>query len=63
MYCDYSAKATKQNKTKTQSWCCGLNMLGPGKCSLVGVGVALLEEVYHCRVGFYQSSSCLLNKM
>jgi hypothetical protein len=35
--------------------CGGLNMLGPGsvtfrKCDLVGVGVALLEEVYH-RVG------------
>ena len=31
----------------------GLNMLGPGsgtirKCDLVGVGVALLEEVCHC---------------
>ena len=32
--------------------CGGLNMLGPGsgtirKCGLVGVGVALLEEVCH----------------
>ena len=31
----------------------GLNMLGPGSgtirwCGLVGVGVALLEEVCHC---------------
>ena len=34
-----------------------LNMLGPGsgsirRCSLVGVIVALLEEVCHCGVGF-----------
>jgi hypothetical protein len=34
----------------------GLNMLGPGsstvrKCGLVGVGVALLEEVCHCGYG------------
>jgi len=33
--------------------CCGLNMLGPGsgtlrRCGLVGVGVALWEEVCHC---------------
>ena len=37
--------------------CGGLNMLDPGsgtiwKCDLVGVGVALLEEVCHCGVGF-----------
>ena len=36
--------------------CGGLNMLGPGsdtirKCGLVGVGVALLEEVCHCQGG------------
>jgi hypothetical protein len=35
----------------------GLNMLGPGsgtirKCGLVGVGMAFLMEVCHCRVGF-----------
>ena len=34
----------------------GLNMLGPGsstirRCGLYGVGVALLEEVCHCRRG------------
>jgi hypothetical protein len=33
--------------------CGGLNMLGPGsgtvrRCGLIGVGVALLEEVCHC---------------
>jgi hypothetical protein len=33
--------------------CGGLNVLGPGsgtvrRCGLVGVGVALLEEVCHC---------------
>jgi hypothetical protein len=33
-------------------WCGGLNVLGPGRgtiwrCGLVGVGVALLEEVCH----------------
>jgi hypothetical protein len=44
-------------------------MLGPGsgtirECRLVGVGVALLEEVCHCGGGLYQSPSCcLLNKM
>jgi hypothetical protein len=32
---------------------CSLNMLGPGsvaiwRCDLVGMGVALLEEVCHC---------------
>jgi hypothetical protein len=37
--------------------CGGLNMLGPGsgtirRCGLVEVGVALLEEVCHCRRGF-----------
>jgi hypothetical protein len=36
--------------------CHGLNMLGPGsgtirRFSFVGVGVALLEEVYHCGSG------------
>ena len=36
--------------------CDGLNMLGPGsgtirRCGLVGVGVALLEEVCHCGGG------------
>ena len=36
--------------------CDGLNMLGPGngtirRCDLVGVGVALLEEVCHCGGG------------
>jgi len=37
--------------------CCGgLKMLGPGtgtvrRCGLVGVGVALLEEVCHCGGG------------
>ena len=36
--------------------CGGLNMLGPGRgtirrCGLVGVGVALLEEVCHCGHG------------
>ena len=35
---------------------CGLNMIGPGCCSilnsgLVRVDVALLEEVCHCRDG------------
>ena len=39
------AEIRKQNST-----CDGLNMLGPGsgtigRCGLVGVGVALLEEV------------------
>jgi hypothetical protein len=34
----------------------GLNMLGPGsgnisRCGLVGVGVALLEEMCHCGGG------------
>jgi hypothetical protein len=28
--------------------CGGLNMLAPGRQGLVGVGVALLEEVCHC---------------
>ena len=33
-----------------------LNMIGPGsgtirRCGLVGVGVALLKEVYHCGGG------------
>jgi hypothetical protein len=36
--------------------CGGLNMIGPGsvtlrRCGLVGVGVALLEEVCFCRCG------------
>jgi hypothetical protein len=36
--------------------CGGLNMLIPGsgtirRCGLVGVGVALLEEVCHCEGG------------
>ena len=36
--------------------CGGLNMLGPGngtirRCGLIGVGVAFLEEVCHCRAG------------
>ena len=45
--------------TKTMFWvdiCGGLNMLGPGSGTirlygLVGVGVALLEEVCHCGGG------------
>ena len=37
--------------------CGGLNMLGLGsttirRCGLIGIGVALLEEVCHFRVGF-----------
>ena len=42
---------------KLKLWSCGdLNMLGPGhgtirRYGLVGVGVALLEEVCHCRDG------------
>jgi hypothetical protein len=36
------------------TYCGGLNMLGPGtgtirRCGLVGVGVAVFEEVCHCR--------------
>jgi hypothetical protein len=31
--------------------CGDLNMLGPGRCGLVGVGVALLEEVCLCGGG------------
>jgi hypothetical protein len=55
--------------------CNDLNMLGPGsgtirRCGLVGVGVALLEEVYHCEVSFLlvawgcqSSPECLQIKM
>ena len=36
-----------------ESRCDGLYMLGPGsgttrRCSLVGVGVVLLDDVHHC---------------
>jgi hypothetical protein len=39
-----------------ESRCDGLYMLGPGsgttrRCSLVGVGVGLLEQVCHCECG------------
>ena len=42
--------------SKIHCVCCGLNMLDPEsgtirRCGLVGVGVALLEEVCHCGVG------------
>lgn len=33
------------------------------RCSLVAIGVALLQEVYHCRCEFCQSFVCLWNKM
>jgi hypothetical protein len=54
----YSPKrgvTTKQPNKKT-SWG-GLNLLGPGsstirRCDLIGVGVALLEEIRHFGVGF-----------
>jgi len=44
-------------KTHQHKHCGGLNMLGPGsatisRCGIVGVGVALLDEVYHCGGGF-----------
>jgi hypothetical protein len=48
----------------TFAFCGGLNMFGPGsdtirRYGLVVVGVALLEEVCHCRSGFVDpSSSC-----
>jgi hypothetical protein len=42
-------------------YCSGLNMLSSGsgnikRCELVGVGVALLEEVCHCAGGCWDSS-------
>ena len=44
---------TKSTEPRRKAICGGLNMLGPGsgtirRCGLVGVGVALLEEVCHC---------------
>jgi hypothetical protein len=45
------------------SKCSGLNMLGPSRgtiwrCGYVEVGVALLEEVYHCGGGLLSSAKC-----
>jgi hypothetical protein len=51
---------TLWNSTPLTAWhggCGGLNMLGLGsgtirRCGLLGVGVAFLEEVCHCRCEF-----------
>ena len=52
-------------KVRNHCECRDLNMPGPGsatirKCGLVGVGIALLEEVCHCGGGLSDPSpSCL----
>ena len=55
--CFHRAMLSVNIGTDTPVICCGgMNMIGPGSgtimsCGLVGVGVALLEEMCHCGVG------------